>query len=588
MNDHNKKGLTLKKINDITTRINSEQELNSLLSVIMDTARELLETEGASLLLYDALTEELVFNITSGSGHESLEEKRVPAGQGIAGMCASTLRPIVVNDAVNDLRVYKNIDSEIGFVTRNLMAIPMIARGKLIGVLEVVNTISHREFNKKDLQLLNYIANMAALALQNRRLIVDLHTRVEELNCIYEISQSLLYQDDVDRVFEEVLRSIRKVLSVERLSLLIKGENNSEAKIIKTLGFDISSNELPVDMSKGVMGIVLRSGDPLLVRDYSMDFNFIPEFADRYKSKSFLSVPILIDDEVMGIINAADKTGFGTFDVFELKVLSTVASQLADYYSRMLARRREVEINNYKRDIKTASEIQLNSLPVIPSHIGDMEIAARYEACLDVGGDFYDLIYHSDDMISFVIADVAGKGIPAALFMEYSKTLLAGVIPRIMDPGLTLIEANTEIFRSSRMGLFVTVMLVQVNRSDKTIRYASAGHNHQILYRKSPGVLDALSARGTPIGAFPDIQYVEQTTTYEPGDLLVLYTDGITEAEKGNKMDFYGEERLFESIQNNAGRSPSQIIDFIYDDINEFRAGADVSDDATMMVIRLA
>jgi len=167
-----------------------------------------------------------------------------------------------------------------------------------------------------------------------------------------------------------------------------------------------------------------------------------------------------------------------------------------------------------------------------------MEIAAGYRACRDVGGDFYDFHYHSENMISLVIADVSGKGVPAALFMEYSKTLLGSFISRFLHPVKTLQEVNEELIRNSRMGLFVTVMLIQIERDLRRMRVASAGHNHQILLRRSIKQIELLSAKGPPLGAIPDAEYKEKIYHYEPGDLLVLYTDGITEAYKENYVQY--------------------------------------------------
>ncbi|MCB1315355.1 MAG: GAF domain-containing protein, partial [Leptospiraceae bacterium] len=157
-------GLTLAKINEITVRINSSQDLHGLLTVIMDTAREFLDAEASSLLLYDREEEELIFDIARGQRGGLLARRRIPLGQGVAGRCASERRPIIVNDAAADERVLKNFDKEIDFKTRNLLAVPMAARDELIGVLEVLNTNDQRDFNRQDVRLLGYLSNMAALA----------------------------------------------------------------------------------------------------------------------------------------------------------------------------------------------------------------------------------------------------------------------------------------------------------------------------------------------------------------------------------------------------------------------------------------
>ena len=579
------RGLTLKKINEITTRINSTQDLHSLLTVIMDTARELLNAEGASLLLYDWSTDELIFDIVRSPRGALLAKRRIAPGQGIAGMCAKSRQPILVNDAKNDERVLKQFDQEAGFETRNIVAVPMMALDRLMGVLETVNSIDPRGFDTTDIRLLTYLSNMAALAIRNRQLYEDLRDRVDELNCIYEISQRIGLKETIDEVLEEILHAIEAVLDVERLSVILK-DDNENMRVAKTKGFTVEDHDFRIDPSDGIAAMVFKSGDPLLVRDIEKDLKIPVGNASKYRTKSFISVPILQDGKVIGILNAADKKNGEPFDSFELRVLTTIGTQLADACMRILSRQREVEIQNYKKDLETAAMIQMNSLPEIPSVISGLEIATRYEACKDVGGDFYDLIHHSDDRISFLMADVAGKGVPAALFMEYSKTLLAGQIPRNLDPVTTLTRVNQEVFRKSKLGIFVTCMLIQLEREFGRFRMASAGHNHQILLRQDTGTAESLSGRGTPLGVFDNCEYLEKIVEYRPGDILILYTDGITEAHNSSYEEF-GEERLFEIVQKSHASSPRQLIDVIFSEVMKFQAGVEASDDATMMVIKL-
>jgi serine phosphatase RsbU (regulator of sigma subunit)/uncharacterized protein YigA (DUF484 family) len=578
--------LTLKQISEIATRINSEQDLPSLLTIIMDTARELLDTQGASLLLYDPETRELIFDIARGERSGILARQRIPKGQGIAGECARTRKPIIVNDAQNDPRLLRTIDEVSGFVTRKLLAVPMEARGELIGVLEAVNKKDDRDFTTRDARLLTFLSSMAGIAIYNRRLYANLKDRIEELNCIHEISRSLHEHDDLEPMLDAILASIAEVLDVERLSLVLREKSSGHYRIVRTRGFTLEENDLRIDPERGVASMVLKSGKPLLVRDLVRDLGFTTENAGRYRTSSFVSVPIIVDDQVKGLLNAADKKNGHPFDQFEFKILSTIAAQLSSAVQRLDARDREIQIRMYRKDLETAANIQRSSLPEIPAEIAGLKMAAGYEACREVGGDFYDFHYHSDNLMSFVMADVSGKGVPAALFMEYSKTLLAAHIPRLIHPVKSLTEVNAELIRNSRMGLFVTVMLVQVERDMDRLRIASAGHNHQILYRARTGRIESLSGQGPPLGTFEEAVYREKIYYYEKGDLLVLYTDGISEAQKPN-FEQYGEDRLFDLIRRIGHLEPAEIVKRIFADVREFIEGAEPMDDATVMVVRL-
>lgn len=565
-------------------RINSAMDLHELLTIIMDTARELLSTEASSLLLFDQEKQELIFDIARGQRGALLARRTIPLGSGIAGACGLERQAIVVNDAQNDSRVLREIDESIGFKTRNLLAVPMLTMGNLVGVLEVVNTTDGRHFDAGDTRLLTYLSNMAALAIYNRKLYVDLQNRMEELDCVYRIAQSIHVEDDLDVILDQILQAIAEVLEVERVSIVLASAGSKDYRIIKNRGFEIEEGERLIGTASKVIPMVLESGEGMLIRDAQKELGLVA--ADRYRTGSFICVPIIKDGESVGALSVADKKTNQIFDEFELKVLSTVAGQLADALSRTLARERERQIRDYKKDLETAALIQKNSLPKIPSLVAGVQVATRYEACKEVGGDFYDLLYHSDQRISVVMADVAGKGVPAALFMEYSKTLLSGQIPRHLDPVSTLTTVNREIYAQSRMGLFVTVMLIQLEREMNRVRLASAGHNHQILVRMHSNRIESLSAKGPPLGIFKGSEYLERMFPYDPGDLLILYTDGITEAHNASFQDF-GEERLFELVLREKSRPPLEIIDSIFAAVAEFRSGEEAADDATIMVLRL-
>ncbi|HNJ35005.1 MAG TPA: PP2C family protein-serine/threonine phosphatase, partial [Leptospiraceae bacterium] len=191
-----------------------------------------------------------------------------------------------------------------------------------------------------------------------------------------------------------------------------------------------------------------------------------------------------------------------------------------------------------------------------------------------------------ENRISVLIADVAGKGVPAALFMEYSKTLLASHIPRNLDPVTTLTRVNQEIFRKSRTGIFVTSMLVQIEIDLKRLRVASAGHNNQLLLRTRRGKVEKISARGTPLGIFENTEYIENVVSFEKDDILLLYTDGVTEANNP-ALEEYGDERLMSIVESARGLEPHAIVEKLFQDLAVFCGSAEQADDVTVVAVRL-
>lgn len=224
--------LSLSLISDITARINSTDDLDELLGIIIETTKDVLNTEGCSLLLYDQNEDCLVFNVAKGTKGDSLTELKVPRGKGIAGMVLETLEPVIVNDAANDPRIYRNIDETVGFVTNNLICVPMSTQGEIQGVLEAVNSLERNEFTKRDIKILQYLSDLAAIAIRNRRLIRDLKSRANELDCLFQLSQAISNISEMDQFLNLIVNSISEVMNAERVSLvfLIRKLENTNSK----------------------------------------------------------------------------------------------------------------------------------------------------------------------------------------------------------------------------------------------------------------------------------------------------------------------------------------------------------------------
>lgn len=550
----------------------------------MDTTREILNTEGCSLLLYDKESDSLIFKVVKGDKGENLSDLKVPRGKGIAGYVLETLESIIVNDAKNDPRIYRNIDEKAGFQTKNLICVPMIAQGEIQGVLEAVNSIDRQLFEEKDIQLLKYLSDLAAIAIRNRILIDELKSRVSELDCLFQISQALSSISDLDKFLELAVKTISEVLSVNRVSIVFKDPNSDFYKVSNSSGFSLDEDSAIISSSSNIITKVLKTGEPILVENTEQsEFNYSrPEI---YQTKSFLSVPIKNDTEVIGVLSVADKKSKQAFDLMDLRVVTTISNQISDAYNALLVKEQNEKLEAIDRDMQIASEIQKYSLPNIPKKIGELEIETFYEASKEIGGDFYDLIYHNPEEVSIIIADVSGKGIPAALFMEFSKTIIAQETARCTSTSQSLANTNYLVRERSGYFMFVTLMLIRINSKTKKLLYSSAGHNRQLLYKSKEKKVEFLSGKGTPLGIGESV-FSEHTVNYSTGDLILLYTDGITETEN-ESGDLFGEERLVNLIESNGDLPIGELKKLIRSTTQNFQGKAEVHDDYTFLLMRL-
>ena len=246
------------------------------------------------------------------------------------------------------------------------------------------------------------------------------------------------------------------------------------------------------------------------------------------------------------------------------------------------------QLESLKEDLTMARDIQQfflpQTFPPFPEDSDLLDIYASMEAAKDIGGDFYDFFHIDDDHIAFVIGDVCGKGIPAALFMAFSRTIIRSKGIQCGTAKACMTESNRLLAAYSADCMFVTVFYAIYNTKTGVVTYSNAGHNSPHLIR-SDGTVEELPKSKDPMMGIFEIEYKEASLQLEPGDTLVMYTDGVTEAMNPDRMEF-GTRQLMTILGGQAGKSSQQIIDVVRGAIKDFAEGAEQSDDITMLVVK--
>ena len=249
---------------------------------------------------------------------------------------------------------------------------------------------------------------------------------------------------------------------------------------------------------------------------------------------------------------------------------------------------REIERKN--TELAIAADIQRSFLPETIAPVKGFDIAAKSVMAKEVGGDFFDVIPFEvvrlrKGRVGILIADVSGKGIPAALFMALSRIVIRVNAIWHPEPADAIRDANNIIANDSRAGMFVTVFYGILDEEKRTLSYVNAGHNPPLLLRAAGGSLEELGATGIAIGAMEDAAFTSRTVQVGTGDTVVLYTDGVTEAVNGAD-EMFGEDRLKRVITGTAGKPSAGILAAILDEINAFARGQPQADDITLMIIK--
>ncbi len=405
----------------------------------------------------------------------------------------------------------------------------------------------------------------------------------EHLLTLYEITSTMNSSLDFDVVLNNVMDSVMEITKAQRGFLMIADESGElRTQVIKGIDGATLDEE---GYSTSVVQKVVKDGQPLLTNNAQFDTRYqVGQSIIMRGLRAILCAPMSVYGRLIGIVYVDTSMKAGSFSQGDVALLSAVAGQagIAIENARLYAV--AVEKGRMERELQMAAEIQQallpQDMPVTPSY----EVAPLWQAARETAGDFYDVFDLGDSKFGVVMADVSDKGAPAALFMAVARTMIRSNANVGMDPVDIIRQTNDLIIEDSQSEMFVTVYHSHFE-PDGLSRHVNAGHNPPLYYHNSNGQVEMMPRGGRAVGWFPDNPVEEIQTQMQAGDVIVYYTDGVTEAENPQK-DHYGEERLMEAIVRNADRSALEIIDAIVRDVELFASGEPPFDDMTLLVVR--
>jgi sigma-B regulation protein RsbU (phosphoserine phosphatase) len=261
-----------------------------------------------------------------------------------------------------------------------------------------------------------------------------------------------------------------------------------------------------------------------------------------------------------------------------------MAEDLKSYIEDL--RRTTAEKERVEKELEIGRGIQQSFLPEAPPEVPGFDIAALNSPALEVGGDFYDFIPVALDKWGLVIADVSGKGVPAALFMALSRTLIRANAVDNPTVSQAILKANKMIAEQDRANMFVTLFYGVLDTGKKTITYVNAGHNPPLVLSKKGGDIVMLAAKGIALGIMSDITLEEKEVPLREGDVVILFTDGVTESIN-RKQEQFGQERLIKLIEENRTLSAREIVNKIEQKVAAFSEGQSQFDDLTLVAVKV-
>lgn len=412
--------------------------------------------------------------------------------------------------------------------------------------------------------------------------------RIQRLSKCMDVARLISSSLDLGEVLDRIMSTSRELMQADASSLMLLDEKSGQ------LVFQVAQGQVGerlregfrLPRGQGIAGFVCESGEPLLVEDAYKDPRFHREFDERtgYRTRSILCVPLKVKDRIIGVsqvINKLDGTAFTQEDLETFTDLcqhAAIAIQNARMHEALLLKER------MERDLALASIVQHSFLPKELPQVQGYSFSAYYSPALEVGGDFYDFIPLKARYWGLLIGDVSGKGVASALYMARLTSDFRTRALQLTGPSKVVNHMNAELCRSGQRGTFVTLLYLVLDPAHGVVRFVNAGHLPPLLWKASSRRLVRLWGKGgPPLGILEGLCYRSDKCKLEPGDCLLLLTDGLLEARDNRGLAF-GWERI-EAALRSGSSSPQGTIEQLVQALEEFKAGAVQTDDVTMVAL---
>jgi sigma-B regulation protein RsbU (phosphoserine phosphatase) len=410
-----------------------------------------------------------------------------------------------------------------------------------------------------------------------------LKSAVEELSILNEIAVAISSTLKVEEINKLIVSKCIQTIGVEQGAVTLVKEDQTEP--LKTLVrvMDKKFDNIPYRLGMSLTGWMLKNQKPLLINDIARDARFSGISLETGEIKSILSVPLKVKNKMIGHISLFNKKD-RDFTPEDQRLLSIIAIQSAQTIENARLYEEERKLVALEEDQKAARRIQQSLLPKENPIIKGMEIFGQTIPAKEVGGDYYDFIRIDDSHLGIVIADVVGKGTPAALLMSNLQATLRSEALANRSVKETVARVNFTLSKFMDMGKFISLFYGVLDIQNNTFAYTNAGHNYPFLLGKDDNVRK-LEKGGVVLGTFSDFTYEEEAVQLMPADLMLLYTDGITEATN-DKDEMFEEDRLLELLKRNRKSSAQELSQKIVDEVLSFQGALPQSDDLTLVLLK--
>ncbi len=426
---------------------------------------------------------------------------------------------------------------------------------------------------------------------EGTNIVRDLKVIIDRMNFLHTISQKISEKKPLPKLLNDIMESSKLIMDAEASSLLLYDPKD------KKLHFQVATGKkgrlikkYSVDLGVGIAGWVAKHKKSILIDDCYKDTRFCSDYdkKSKFKTKSMVCVPLIRKNKLLGVIQVINKKDGGIFDERDLTIFETLASQCAIAIENAQLIEVQIEKEALERELETARSIQQKLLPSVLPRFEDIQVAAKLIPAKQVGGDYYNILKINENESLFLVADVAGKGIPAALIVSTIYSCLQTYLKLDRDAFdlMTFVNGlNKVLLESTTPDKFVSCWFGLYNHKNRKLKSINAGHNPTFVFKKGEDVPKKLETGGVFLGILDQVYEIEKIQL-EPGNVFVFYSDGVTEAWNEKEQD-YEERRLINVVNQQLENSAVSILISIEKDVKNHVGKAQQSDDFTCAVVKI-
>lgn len=597
----------MKKILQISKALNSSLVLEQVLQMVLDGVMEVTTADRGFLMLRE---DDGLFHtkMTKNIRKDNLTGSVMKVSESVVEEVEKSGKSLIIRD-IQDYSWLQTKDSIVSLELRSIMCVPLkvihfaqavadetiifsstdsqgvsFTSDEIIGIVYVDSRVSNKSFTYMDLEILEALCSHAAISIYNSRLIRDLEKSEKFSSTLVDASRLLNSTLDLNELLRIIIDLAGNMLDSEKSSLFLL---DKEVNMLHAFMFDGSkTTEKTISSEAGVVAQVVRDGEIKNLRDPER----ISELAEKTEVinddylLSLLCVPLRDkENKIIGALETLNKKE-GFYDIDDEKMLEALSIHASLAIENAMLHKELTEKRKLDQELEVAAEIQKRLLPAHPPEIPHFDVDALTVQCKQVGGDYYDFVKLDEDKFGIAVADIAGKGIPAALMMSNLQANLQSRAIYDHNPANVVCAINNLIYINSMSNKYATHCYGIINSRERTFVYTNAGHNPPLL-RRNNGQWEELTIGGMVVGLFDNQEYEQAEIIMEPGDILIIFTDGVSEAMNQIGEEF-GEDRLKETLVKNKELTAPKICDAIYNEIMAFEEGTERHDDLTLLVIK--